>query len=605
MLRNVAPIALILAGLASDGQAQDSPLVAIGNADQVATDGLGRRLPTFAEVGGPRPGRHVGLFYWQWHRSLRAGPSYNVTEFLDAHPGFQDWTASPAAGPRHPEWYWAEPLFGYYRSTDRWVIRKHLAMIADAGVDFLFLDYTNDAIYEPELLALLETAAELKARGMAVPRVAFFMNADPDPKVEAVYRRWIKPGKYDDLWFRWRGKPLILAPMPAGVDRLGDKDPAALAELRAAFTWRPTWALFESAAAPSKWRFIDGHPQRPALGPDGRVEQLVVSKSMGGPIWDNPRVGAVASTPGHEPKYDDRWLSGEAARGGFFEEQWNVADRVAPPLLLVTGWNEWIAAVWETPGVVMLNKVTARGQGHIVDEFNMDFNRDIEPMKGGYGDAFYYQFIARMRRYKGMAPPDRPTGPRSIAVDGRMDDWAGVGPIYRDAVGEIGVRDADGSPPGVHYANTSARNDLATLQVARDADSVAFLARTAGALSPPTGPGWMHLLIDLDADPATGWEGFDLLVDRDRDGGTATVERHQAGQGWSWRPAGRCRFARSADAVELSLPRSLFPAGPLRFDFQWADNLPAIPTPADFLAEGDVAPNGRFRYRFDESPPRP
>ena len=37
----------------------------------VATDGLGRTLPTFSEVGGPRTNRTVALFYFLWHDGAR------------------------------------------------------------------------------------------------------------------------------------------------------------------------------------------------------------------------------------------------------------------------------------------------------------------------------------------------------------------------------------------------------------------------------------------------------------------------------------------------------------------------------------------------------
>ena len=97
--------------------------------------------------------------------------------------------------------------------------------------------------------------------------------------------------------------------------------------------------------------------------------------------------------------------------------------KVAAPILLVTGWNEWTASVWETPGVPMLGRVTQKGQGHIVDEFNEEFDRDLEPMRGGYGDAYYCQFVANMRRYKGMSrppasvrPEDDPPGRPAVAV---------------------------------------------------------------------------------------------------------------------------------------------------------------------------------------------
>ena len=137
-------LSLMIALAALPAYAQNSPQVTIGNSNWVATDDLGRRLPSYADVGDPKPNRWVGLFYFQWHSKLRCLPdAYNVTEYLKAHPGFRDFRTFPEGGPAHPTYYWAEPLFGYYKATDPWVIRRHLAMIADAGVDFLFFDHTK------------------------------------------------------------------------------------------------------------------------------------------------------------------------------------------------------------------------------------------------------------------------------------------------------------------------------------------------------------------------------------------------------------------------------------------------------------------------------
>ncbi len=396
----------------------NSPQVAIDNADWTATDALGRTLPSYAEVGGPKPNRWVGLFYWQWHGPDRWGPDYNMTEFLKTHPRFLDFQAYPPGGPNNPTWYWAEPLFGYYRSTDPWVIRKHLTLLADAGVDFLFLDDTNGSIYDPELKQLLDVSRDLKAHGVAVPRLVFFLNFQPEWKIEALYQTWYKPGQYDDLWFRWQGKPLMMAARPTDASKL--KDASQLPAIQDYFTWRPAWAFQDAAKEPTKWRFMDdlkdGGRQRPALGPDGKPEQIVVNKSTGGPIWDNMQSGGVSTYPGHVPTYDDQWLSADNAKGLFFQWMWDNALKAPAPILLVTGWNEWTASVWETPGVVMLGRKTQKGQGHIVDEFNMDFNRDLEPMQGGYGDDYLWQFVANMRRYKGMKPPQIPSAPRTIPI---------------------------------------------------------------------------------------------------------------------------------------------------------------------------------------------
>ncbi len=65
----------------------------------------------------------------------------NITEILKQYP-------EAATDKDHPAWqgispgvfWWDEPLFGYYRTTDEWILRKHAEMLADAGVDVVFCD---------------------------------------------------------------------------------------------------------------------------------------------------------------------------------------------------------------------------------------------------------------------------------------------------------------------------------------------------------------------------------------------------------------------------------------------------------------------------------
>ena len=600
----VLPLAaaiLFSSSIATAAGQKSTPPVAISTADLTATDSLGRTLPDFNETGPPRPNRTVGIFYWQWHSDDRWGKNYNITEFLKTHPNFRDFQAHPAGGPDFPTWYWAEPLFGYYRSTDPWVIRKHLVMLSDAGIDFLFLDYTNGSVYDKELATLLSVAEDLKRHHVQVPKLVFFLNSQPEWKIESLYTKWYKPGKYDDMWFRWQGKPLMMSPEPTDASKL--KNPALLLDIQNAFTWRPTWAFHDDKTDPTKWRFLESFQpdgsMRNALGPNGKIEQAVVSKSLGGPLWNNMVTGGVSCKPGFVPTYDDQWTTKQNGQGIFFQAQWDHAEKVSAPILLVTGWNEWTASVWETPGVVMLGRTTVKGQGHIVDEFNMDFDRDLEPMRGGYGDNYYWQLVANMRRYKGMLPPQKVSGYSAIRLNGPPSQWNNVTPIYRDPQDDIGNRDFPGCTPNSYYKDDSARNDIVKAQVARTRNSIAFRVVTASPLTPPSGTNWMNLLIDRDNNHATGWNGYDLLVGRFRRGGKCSLEINM-GSGWDWRKIAMVPFHFSGRELTVIVPRSIVTHGEktVNFGFKWADNLPNEPTVYDFYTKGDVAPDSRFNYHY-------
>ena len=40
---------------------------------------------------------------------------------------------------------------------------------------------------------------------------------------------------------------------------------------------------------------------------------------------------------------------------------------------------------------------------YFVDQYDAEFNRSIEPMKGGYTDNYYMQMAENLRRYKEAA----------------------------------------------------------------------------------------------------------------------------------------------------------------------------------------------------------
>ena len=314
------------------------------------------------------------------------------------------------------------------------------------------------------------------------------------------------------------------------------------------------------------------------------------------------KTASVSCVPGFEPVYDDQWLSKDAPKGLFFEEQWKVANRVGAPMLMVTGWNEWTAAVWETPDVVFLNRKTVAGQGHMVDQFNMEFNRDLEPMSGGYRDNYYWQFVANMRRYKGMAAPTVPSPPRTIALD-QPASWADVIPVYRDAVGDVANRSCDATVPGIRYQDSSARNDLAIAHVARDEQSLFFHITTAAAITPATDQNWMMLYIDIDANPTTGWQGYDFLVNRTREGNTCTLERYAASTKM-WEKIAMVPLFYAVDHLTLSIARDALgvsaAVGKLKIDFKWVDHIPVSDDIMDFYRKGDTAPGARFNYHFEE-----
>ena len=284
------------------------------------------------------------------------------------------------------------------------------------------------------------------------------------------------------------------------------------------------------------------------------------------------------------------------ARGLNFQEQWDRALELDPELAFVTGWNEWIAGRY---------KEWQKTENAFPDQFNDEFSRDVEPMKGGFGDNYYYQLVANVRRFKGMGPPPKPSGPTTIAIDGEFADWDTVRPEYRDYRGDTMHREHPGYGSRIVYTNTTGRNDIVSSRVARDDKNVYLEVTTAKPITPPEGRHWMMLLVDVDRDKETGWEGYDFAVNRIAPDGNKAFFELNAGD-WKWQIAGKVPFRLNGRRMEIAIPRAYFGKGSERldFEFKWVDNLQKEGDVMDFYQSGDAAPGGRFNYVFsDEKTP--
>jgi hypothetical protein len=542
----------------------------------VATDGLGRSVPGADEVGPPKAGRHVAIFYFLWMTGQ--GRVYDITRLLAADPD------KPAYGPPSAFHFWAEPLFGYYRSEDEAVIRKHLQMLADVGVDVLCFDVTNAYTYDDTYLALCRVLEDMRRAGHRVPRIAFLANSHHERVVSRLYENFYAKNLHADLWFRWKGRPLLLTPL-TGLD-------AAVTNF---FTLRQSWAWSNPGMwfgdGRDKWPWLDHTPQRFGWheSPD-RAEQIAVA------VAQHPTSNIGRSFQNGRQPPPDRTRSDV---GLYFAEQWARALEVNPELVFVTGWNEWIAQRFLSDGKqTFLGRTLPAGETFFVDAYNQEYSRDIEPMRGGHGDNFYYQLAAYIRRYKGARTlPPLSGGP--VTVDGRFDDWTSVGPEFRDTQGDPVRRDHPGWEGQPRFVNRTGRNDIMAAKVVANETHVFFYVRTREQLTPFTDPHWMHLFINADRKSDTGWLGYDYIVNRsgvrpDR----TTLERNVGGR-YQWADPLDLDYRWAGNELELAIPRAALglDQGSFTLHFKWADHCYQNGDWTDFTLNGDAAPNDRFNYR--------
>lgn len=584
MNRILSPISCVLLTAVTHAICQAGELRDTMPDTWVATDALGRGLPTHEEAGGLQPNRTVGIFYFNWHAAFGNPAVNDIAKLVAAN------LEAPAWGPVQAPHYWSEPRFGYYRPDDPWVIRRQMQLLADAGVDVLILDATNGLTYDAEREALCKVLEQMRAEGRRVPQIAMFAYAQHNAAVQHLWETFYKPGKYRSTWFEWKGKPLLLTPT-AGLSE----------EVTAFFTIRTSWAWTRGQTwfgdGRDKWPWLDHAPQTPGWheSPD-KPECLPVGVSQHatsniGRSYHGSRQPAPAEC--------------RPEQGLYFAEQWRHALPQEPEFVFITGWNEWIAQRFLSDGnTTFRGRVLPAGETFFVDLYDPEFSRDIEPMRGGYGDNYYWQMVASIRRYKGMRPPPETSPAKTISIPGDFTQWSDVKPMYLDDLQDTTHRDHDGVPGAGRYVNRTGRNDLDAMQVAHDPTHVFFHVRTREPLTPATDADWICLLLDVDQNAQTGRLGYDFRINHQRaTPDNASVERWT---GKAWESVGSARLQVGTNELQLGVPRSVLGSAstePLRFDFKWTDNIPAEADGMDLLDQGDTAPNTRFNYRFQARKP--
>lgn len=579
----------------------------------VATDGLDRTLPTAPETGGKREGKYVGIFYHTWHSAFAYRDVTNVTELVTKHPdAIRDYN--------HPAWegktncFWNEPIWGYYNNgVDRYVLRKQAELLADAGVDVVFFDNTNGTMnFVDAILTLCEVWAEARADGVRTPQISAMLNMyqydQTAIQIKELYDRIYSKGLYQDLWFYWEGKPLLLG-YPEELRRMEGG-----MEAYEFFSYRPintsynedqelikqsdvsnriTFAPPAGFRRYTQWKWISVYPQEKMyLRGTDKVEQMCVCVAQN---WSDKQgltpmnAGDMVFGRGYTDKYGIN-TSMEAAMAGLnFAEQWEYALEVDPTFIYITGWNEWQVGrttdAWGYPNA-------------LPDNATDGYSRDIEPSTGALKDHFYNQMVSYIRRFKGM--DTQPASSGAVKVDSAASiDWSAVTPVYRAYEGSTIHRDYDGYKD-YHYTNTTGRNDFVEARVAFDAENLYFYVKTADPITPYTDPAWMRLFIDVvGVEDDKNWETFEYMLNRTTPtADKATLEKSTGG--WNWEKVTEVSYKVEGDTMVVTVPRAALGIGEGDFtvNFKWSDNMQTDGDIMDFYTNGDVAPGARYKYSF-------
>ena len=402
------------------------------------------------------------------------------------------------------------------------------------------------------------------------------------------------------MFYQYKGKPLTLAGCAGDTSELGTW-------INETFTVRNCWAwrdedggwnwLQEYNERSGKFRYSLGGPGRDI---NGNFEQLALC------IGHHPTTSKGRSFEGSKitrVKENDYGFSLDSGAGIGFEIQFNAIMQFNPDMVMITGWNEWTAGLNQTSSGYDYFAGSKDLGFQFVDQFNTEFSRDGEPMKlrqgeeVGYGDNYYYQMTGYIRQYKGTGAVSQASGQISINLTDNAA-WETVGPVYGDNVGDVAWRHEEGYFSNLTYVENSGRNDLVSAKVSQDAEYLYFSVTTARDIIPDDGQNWMNLYIDLDNDPTTGWEGYDLALNRHRDGHYVSVESLK--DGWAGAHIGQALYTVNGNQMVIRLSKAAvgLSGRASTLCFKWADNSTLTGNVMEFMDLGDTAPNDRFSYLY-------
>ena len=559
-----------------------SPQIIIRNYNETATDALGRVLPTSSEAGLPKEGKYVGLFYSLW--TVGSTCDVDNSKVMAVNP------YNPDFGPRWGFCWWTEPETGYHRGDDVWQIRRDLYYFAMAGIDFLYFDLTNGYLYEDAVEVFLDTCVQMRAEGQMTPYLVpwCFGTAIPGHgDTGRFYERFMTEEKYRDLWFHWEGKPLAL------VKCLDDGSFPILEDeyYQDKLTFRKAWVMPDARASKLYW--CDNNIVNFGYGygyTDKRTEAECAGIGCAGfANFGQGRSGSLSAK-----QYLDAFLETDTmGQGLVFEDSFNQLMKRNPEcqVLLISRWNEWVAQNFTDPA----DRGTDTG---FVDQFNAEFSRDIEPMKGGFTDNYFYQMCSIIRRFKGVLPADGASGANTMTeTDGDVfERWETVCPVYTDFAGDTAHRDHADTTGKIRYVNTTGRNDIVESRITADGGNLYLYARAAKALTSCKDTNWMLLFIDADNDKTTGWESYDFLVNYEVISDTVTTLC--AYKDGVWQEIGTVAYAAKGDRLTITIPRSLLglTGDRVQVNFHWLDNLTDVYDLESWFTTGDSAPERRNNY---------
>ena len=574
-----------------EAQAMKNRKLHTGSLDMVGVDQFGR---TFHAIGGYKDKKQVGIFYWPWIGHPSASGIYDATKIAAMPNGlkllFDFKSLDTAISPTGQAHFWGEPLWGYYNSGDEWVIRRQMKMLTTAGIDFIVFDLTNRVTYKSVYEKVLRIIEEFQQQGWNAPKVVFYTHSKSIETTQVLFRDLYKPNLYPNAWYRVNGKPMIIAYTTVADD-------IAEAKTRNDTTYTPVmyskeildFFYFKRPQWPADPTYPDGFPWIEWTFPQplhGGIMSVSVASHPQVPMSRSVTSGWVNYGRGYDPAKKEN-IAADVDKGTFFQKQWDHAIKVDPDTVFIGGWNEWIAYKQPYGNEYML-----------CDAVNKEYSRDIEPMKGGYEDAFYLQMINNIRRYKGV-PATSPVAPKkAIDIKGNPSQWDAVKSSYQNIEAFAYPRNSVGASKKISYQRPAPVNNLQEIKVTHDAAYIYLYIRAEKEfLQPAPGAGGIAIYIGRNKPALIGWKGYEYLVKQTP--GAKGFSINTLDEHYNQALVGNADFIKNKNVIQVKIPRkqlNAFNANSIYFKV--TDGVEQPEDIMDTYLSGSAMPMGRLSYQY-------
>lgn len=284
---------------------------------------------------------------------------------------------------------WDVPLYGGYASNDEDIIYRHGVMLRDAGVDFIFVDWSNNTNYDPETMSdsrpdfrMVEGATsllfEIWSTIEGAPKICIMAgpggdgienvtNGNHQKKVDQIYRDYVE--KYPDQYFYYEGQPLLIC-YGSTPNEYSDHPSSVWDDERFTVRWitgyvgqQPSLFDKETMRSTGFWSWEERGTQTYTVI-DGRVECITVTAAS--------RAQGERGEAGYVPGNDRE-------NGVTLKRQFQRANDLGAGVVLLVSWNEWLSLEQKSP----------------------EGSKDLEPSQ--IHGTFYYDLLCeQIRKYKGQ-----------------------------------------------------------------------------------------------------------------------------------------------------------------------------------------------------------